>query len=335
MPDVFSIAQEFRRRLAAREPEAMRRLARAYEPVARAIDAALERLRAGLESASARGAQRRRLETLKAEIEAAMRALLPAVGVIAAEQRNALALAEEYAATLSLTAFRLPSEAFEFLVGFLGDGSPLQARIARMGAEAAEIAEDALTVGIAQGLPPDRIAAFARRRIRGTAANDETPRTLRALATIARTETQRAFSQANLLLYRQNGIERYRWLSSRQPGRTCAACWALDGRIFSSAAPMPKHVNCRCVAVPVLEGVEQSPSGPQIFAGLSPGEQDATLGRAGGLAYRDGKLSLDALVRESNSPQWGRSLAAGSLRDALGEAALRRYERQAAGRVKI
>jgi SPP1 gp7 family putative phage head morphogenesis protein len=332
MPDIFSVAQEFRRRLAEREPAAMRRLAVVYESVERAIDARLDGVRGELEAG---GVNRRRLESLKRDIESAMGALLPAAGVIAAEQRGALALAEDYAAALSLNTFRLPSEAFEFLVGFLGDGSPLQARLARMGGEAGEIVAEALTVGIAQGLPPDRIAAFARRRIRGTAANDETPRTLRALATIARTETQRAFSEANLLLYRQNGIRRYRWLSSRQPGRTCAACWALDGRIFSSDAPMPKHVNCRCVAVPVLDGVEQSPTGPEIFARLAPGEQDATLGRAGGLAYRDGKLSLDALVRQSSSERWGVSFSAGSLRDAVGEAALRRYERQAAGRAKI
>lgn len=71
---------------------------------------------------------------------------------------------------------------------------------------------------------------------------------------IAITETTRAFSAGNALLWSIVGvISSYRWNTQRDE-RVCPYCAPLDGRIFpmSSSVRPPRHPNCRCWIAPVL-----------------------------------------------------------------------------------
>lgn len=267
--------------------------------------------------------EQRRLQTLKTQLTATLAGLTESVGgIVTDEQRAAVRAAERQAKALGLNVFKLPTPAIRNLVGFTGDGAPLRELLDTLGPQAGQIVEDALKVGVAQGWTPDRIAAHARRQLRGVAANDETPRLARRLATIARTETQRAFAEASRQTYIDNDVTHYRWLSSRQPGRTCAACWALDGQLFEVEKPMPKHVNCRCVMVPELNPGAVVTSGETRFQKLTEEQQKQVLGDAKWAAYTSGDVpTLEDFIAVDSSPKWGESRRAASLKELLGDRA--------------
>lgn len=71
---------------------------------------------------------------------------------------------------------------------------------------------------------------------------------------IAVTETTRAFSAGNALLWSVLGfVSAYRWNTQRDE-RVCPLCGPLDGRIYliTSSVKPPRHPNCRCWISPVL-----------------------------------------------------------------------------------
>ncbi len=333
MSDPYTIANRFRRQIADREPAAMARLMEAYRPVEADLLARIRAFTAKMADWQAANPgqpippgwlfERRRLQTLKTRLTATLAGLTESVGgIVTDEQRAAVRAAERQAKALGLNVFKLPTPAIRNLVGFTGDGAPLRELLDTLGPQAGQIVEDALKVGVAQGWTPDRIAAHARRQLRGVAANDETPRLARRLATIARTETQRAFSEATRETYIQNGVTHYRWLSSRQPGRTCAACWALDGQLFEVEKPMPKHPNCRCVLTPVLDVKTVVTSGETRFQQLTEEQQKQVLGEAKWAAYASGDIpTLEDFIAVDSSPKWGESRRVASLRDLLGDRA--------------
>lgn len=338
MSDPYTVANRFRRQIADREPAAMARLMSAYRPVEADLLARIEAFTAKMVNWQAANPgqpippgwlfEQRRLQTLKTQLTSTLAGLTESVGgIVTDEQRAAVRAAERQAKALGLDIFKLPTPAIRNLVGFTGDGAPLRELLDTLGPQAGQIVEDALKVGVAQGWTPDRIAAHARRQLRGVAANDETPRLARRLATIARTETQRAFSEATRETYIQNGVTHYRWLSSRQPGRTCAACWALDGQLFEVEKPMPKHVNCRCVMVPELNPFSEKPrdivsSGETHFLKLSEEDQRRVLGDAKWAAYASGDVpTLEDFISVDSSPKWGESRREASLKELLGDRA--------------
>lgn len=76
-------------------------------------------------------------------------------------------------------------------------------------------------------------------------------------ATIARTETLRAYRHGNLKLYGVAGITQGQWWTAMDE-RLCEECAALHGQVFDlgKAHELNEsiHPNCRCVILPVLEG---------------------------------------------------------------------------------
>lgn len=75
---------------------------------------------------------------------------------------------------------------------------------------------------------------------------------------ISRTETVRLSNQGLVDLYKENNIEKVRWLSSISD-RTCPDCESLNGQLFEignlsvGTNQPPLHVNCRCTLLGVTE----------------------------------------------------------------------------------
>lgn len=72
---------------------------------------------------------------------------------------------------------------------------------------------------------------------------------------IARTETVRLANEGAIKNFKDNGVERVRFLAVND-SRTDEACLALDGQIFDinkSRGIIPVHASCRCTWVPVIE----------------------------------------------------------------------------------
>ncbi len=347
------LAAVFRRALLRRERAAADGMVRAYGTAWRRIETRLQALLGEIAAAEERGEdvslawlfQRERLQTLQRQVEAEWhRWAADNARRLEAEQRAAIRAAGQDAEALTraalgppppgvtLTWARLPHEALESLVGFTSDGTPLRALLDALGAEASQAVRETLIAGLATGENPRAIA----RRVKGE-FDGNLARALR----VARTETLRAYRTAALQSYRANDnvVKGWIWLSARSE-RTCAACWAMHGTLHSLDETLDDHPNGRCVAAPWvrswaemgLGGLPEEPAlptGAEMFARLTPQEQDRVLGQAGGAAYRAGAVSLDQFVGVRYSSRWGTLRYARSLGNVLGPEGAKRWEEDA------
>lgn len=200
---------------------------------------------------------------------------------------------------------RLPVESLEFLVGSLGDGTPLRRYFLDGGvtADAPPLAEDvidqvqrSLAEALAAGWNPRRSARLFRE-----AMGIGLTRALR----ISRTESLRAYREASRANYAANGFAQWEWLAALDD-RTCLACVGLDGMVFEISQPMQAHVNCRCTMVPVLpfrvprkrrigwpdDGGMFEGTGEDWFAGLTPLEKRSLMGPGKYDLWAQGGLTL-------------------------------------------
>jgi len=67
----------------------------------------------------------------------------------------------------------------------------------------------------------------------------------------------------------------------------------------------------------ILPSVNRAPTSSPVYR---QNQQDATLGIAGGQAYRDGTVTLKDFVQVQKSEKWGDRFVQGSLRGALANA---------------
>lgn len=112
-----------------------------------------------------------------------------------------------------------------------------------------------LSEGIAEGRGPRDVARGLNNRVRSVGIN--------RARTIARTEIVRAHHHATIREYEAAGAAgvtvRAEWLTAGDD-RVCEECAALEGRVFSMdeiLGMIPRHPNCRCVALPVTEDTEE------------------------------------------------------------------------------
>src|SRR4029434_758818 len=120
--------------------------------------------------------------------------------------------------------------AVEQLVGTLGDGSPLVARLRRLPGDGRAAVDKALIEGRTTGESARQVASRMRDAFGGN---------LTDAMRVARTEMLRAYRESSRATYQANSrlIVGWQWLSARQP-RTCPVCWALDGQIFPLEKPL-------------------------------------------------------------------------------------------------
>lgn len=108
-----------------------------------------------------------------------------------------------------------------------------------------------LADGIAQGKGPKEVAREMRKII--TVSRN------RAL-TIARTETIRAHHTGNIAEMKRLGVVNIKVMAEWKTAgddRVCPDCAGLEGRVFTVKrieGLIPLHPNCRCVAIPLVEG---------------------------------------------------------------------------------
>ena len=359
MADVHDVAQKFRANLLAGEQDAASEMVRAYGRAFTSIEAEIVKVTSEIQnevqagkfglvppvaggfSASqispqayteALNAKKRQLEALRRQVlvqtqrfanEAALLTQASQSDAVQAALDEAPALLEAMADAdpggfTGTTFQRLDPDAVEDLVGFLQDGSPLQEVFNKLPPLTAGTVERALVDGITRGLNP-RVVARNARAAGGIAAS-------RAL-TIARTEQLRAYRTATLRTYAANGVEKWEWNCAKTP-RTCAACFAMDGRTFDTSEEfMRAHPNCRCTPIPVSPYAdpfaEGLPRGRDAFDNLTPEQQRRILGPKGYDAYSKGQVDLDDFVTHQASSKWGGMYRQASVKDALHSASVK------------
>lgn len=342
MADIIRIAEQFRAALLARDQAAAGQLVAAYGLAWTRLQESLRKVTDQIEAARARGEQpgiswlgrQERYLTLLRQVEQEILRLANfANGLITVAQRqelergaaDALAMlgtAAEQAGPaqpggeIDATFNRLPAGAVEQIVGTLGDGSPLGSLLLKLPGDGKEAVSKALVEAIALGENPRKTA----RRVRDAFGGNLT----RALR-VARTEQLRAYRESTRATYEANSdrVAGWQWLSARQPGRTCASCWAMDGQIFETKEPLGGHPQCRCTLIAVLKSTPPflQETGEEIFARLPAAKQLETLGPAKFAAYTAGSITLRDLVDYRKTRDWGVTRSERSLKAALkGEA---------------
>lgn len=174
---------------------------------------------------------------------------------------------------------------------------------------------DAIITGLAMGVGPREIARNIRLDLAGN---------LNRALRIARTEIVRASREASREIYKANEdvVGGYMRRSARSE-RTCAACWAMDGEVYSLDTPLDDHPNGLCYMVPYLPDAADmynlDDTGVNAFEKLSEEQKRAILGPVKYEGYKQGLFGLKDLVGHTNSEEWGGMLVEKSLKSLLGE----------------
>jgi SPP1 gp7 family putative phage head morphogenesis protein len=195
------------------------------------------------------------------------------------------------------------------LVGFLHDGSPVDALFTSLATETADMARDAFVRGLTLGKGVDWITRRLEQAL-------DVPR-WRA-ETIVRTEAQRVYRSVARQTYMANDdvLEGWVW-KAHLDSRTCPACMSMDGTVHAVGSTLDGHQRCRCAMVPRtkswadlgVDGLEdQRPpirTGQDWFKAQPSTVQRAMLGPRKYHAWKGGEITLDDLVARHSHPVWG------------------------------
>lgn len=327
MPDIYDLADQFRDRVLRHEREAASQMVRRYAGVYRRIQDEVSKILDEIDAGVAAGEapsvaqllQLQRLQQLQVQIRRE-------VGEFAAWAQEQIQVGQAWAVDVAtadaerlmraaigrmppgvVVSFnRLNRAASARIIAAVQDESPLARLLDSLGARAAERIKQELVNAVSLGWGARRTARAIRE-----ASGETLTRALR----IARTETLRAYREGTRETYKANSdiVGEWEWRSARQV-RTCAACWAMDGRRFPLDVPMSEHPNGRCMQLPVIDreklGLPPGTSnrgaetGAQVFERLSEADKKRILG-AKYDAYKRGEITLADVVGTRHSEDWG------------------------------
>jgi len=352
--NLYEAADLYRAALLAREESAASRMAEAYGRAWSEIDRLLQPILKGIEQQRNEGRdvplgwlyQAERLQKLKEQAQSALLEFVSyASETVKREQAAAVALASQHAPALFQAALgdvpagvsvnfnRLPRGAFEDLVGFLSDGTPLKDHLIKIVPAGVRKVETGLLNGVALGQNPRKIAQALKSEFDGGFAQ---------ALTVSRTETLRAYRQATLRSYEANGeaVEEWVWLANLGSWqRTCAACLAMNGKVMPTNVIQGTHVNCRCTIISrpkPLSEILDDPSIPDSRPKIEAGEdwfkrqpenrQRWILGEKRLAAWKAGEVQFGDFVHYKDDPRWGPTRTEASLPGALRNAERRKSE---------
>lgn len=346
---------KYRAALRAHEAQAEQALEQAYAHVLKTLQPALDKLYDQMVNELAKGdkipiswlVEAGRLEGIKKLISGQIDhfALLSQMQVRDAQQ-FAVTLGQESAQQMLQATvppgvswtFGIPDpKAIAELVGATQNGSPLADLFNGFGAEAADLAGQALIRSVTLGDNPRKVAADVQNALGVSRA--------RAL-TISRDQLNNAYRRANLETYRANDdtVDNWVW-SAAMDMRTCAVCIAMNGTVHPLSEDFEGHVGDRCAPIPQTKdwadilgdaGIDASglnipetsiqlESGADWFARQPESTQRAILGKAKLAAYKAGELQLSDLVHHGHDKDWGGYRQEKSLKDAIGAKKASKY----------
>jgi hypothetical protein len=190
-------------------------------------------------------------------------------------------------------------EAVETMVGFLGNGAPLNSLLKNDYPEALDGLVNALINGVSLGSSPTQIAADM---------SDGLGMGLERALLIARTETNRTYRTAIAQEYREsNVVKGFRRLVKKDTA--CMGCLFLDGELFDLQSELDDHPRGKCQAVPIVIGVG-SPKwekGSDWFLNLDPEQQKERMGEELFARWKEEGFDLSSLVSKRHSDEWGDS----------------------------
>lgn len=101
---------------------------------------------------------------------------------------------------------------------------------------------------------------------------------------------------------------------------TCEACVSEHGSIHGLDETLDGHYNCRCAALPYIEGLtEPEQTVEDWFNSLSESQQAAFMGQSKYEAYQDGKFTFSDLKQRNENEVYGQMIGVTPLKDLIGE----------------
>lgn len=330
MPELETILRLQRNRLLKREEELVRELERLFNAAIADLEADAVGQAALIERRIDEGANPLSAQLTAARTNIFIEALADVVADVAQDamtkvltERRALQIASANdfidAANATDVHAGIDEGAVRRIGLALAADTPVRRLFSNLPELAAQAARDALFTGVAAGQNPRRTARDMARA--AGVARDRA-------STIARTETLRAYRNAQLdRMGKTPEIERWVWVSARDR-RTCAYCWAQHGRVFTTDRRMATHPNCRCSQGPLPKGANTTAivgNGKALFDKLPAADQLAILGPAKFRAFKAGAIELRDLIGNANHPDWGPVGFERSLKGVLGADAAKKY----------
>lgn len=325
-PLVVRTLREYRELLGAKDIALQEDLARMWVRIERRLEADITALAYEMERRAKDGEmitqqiiwRSERYKALKAKIEAEIKRyngeyLSPTIeayqrevgwlGISASKDAIMASFQESFAPYFPV----LNRGAVETMIGYLGNGAPLNTLLKKDYPDALNGLIDALVNGIARGSGPSEIA---KEMTNGFGMGFD-----RALL-IARTEVNRTYRAASTMQYRASGVVTgFRRLVKKETA--CVACLMLDGETFGLEKELDDHPNGKCVAVPDVRGVKpaQWETGQEWFMTLDTEIQRSKLGDEKYELWKSGTISLDQLAGKHHSEVWGDSPKVLTLRE--------------------
>lgn len=204
----------------------------------------------------------------------------------------------------------LPVEAVEAMIGFAGDGTPLDRLLMRDYAKTAAQLTQTLIESTAKGINPRETA----RRMANVMAGN-----LNRALTVARSEQLRAYRTASREQMIESGVVEGYIRRCALNSNTCMACIVLDGTMHATDELMEVHPNDRCFMQPVIKGLKPlaATSGADWFERQPAETQRAMMGPGAYEAWKSGQIELNQLASTHVHPEWGPSVRVTPLSEIL------------------
>ena len=324
-PDVLRVLYQYRIALEARETTLLNDMANRWLMIEQRLDADIASLAMDIQLLKDRGIvitenvvlQSQKYQLLRSQME---REIIKyntdyASGAIAKAQFEYATLGIDKAQNALMVTLgntfanfqRINISAVEAMIGFAGDGSPLNKLLRADYQDAVYGLTNALINGIARGQGP---VQTAQQMSAGMGMGFE-----RAVL-IARTETLRAYRTATTAQYRESGaVSGYRRLVFKPTA--CMACLMADGEYFELENELTDHPRGKCDLIATIKGVNDIKweTGKEWFGNLSPEEQSEKMGPEKYALWKDGQFKLDDLYKVQKSSVWGDSPRVATLKE--------------------
>ena len=195
----------------------------------------------------------------------------------------------------------LPIEAVDAMIGYGGNGTPLNKLLVQDYPQSAIELTQALIDGTAKGINPRQVARNMSDAMAGN---------LNRALVIARSEQLRPFRQASRQQMIESGVVEGYIRRCALNLHTCEACLAMDGNEYSTDELMEVHPCDRCFMQPKIKGLIpiQVETGEQWFSRQSESAQREILGAGKFDAWRSGQFEFKQLASRYVDSEWGPSI---------------------------
>ena len=317
--EIYRVIREQRAAIERGERAMLQQLTKDWMPAFKVLQKRIDELTDYIESERAEGNlvswsyvyALDRYKTMMAEAEQAVKAYnYAAKGLITGSEADAVDIGMHNARQLVDIAeptdpmwTRINKRETRIMSGMLSEPSPLSELLSKSWPTLRDGLNEALLAGISTGQGP---AWIAKRMME--AANVPVKRAM----TIARTEVNRAYRQANLETMRSSRTVRgYRRVCYKPTA--CFACLMLDGEYYDKKEDFADHPNGKCAAIPVTKhydpGMDEDwKKGADWFeTDLTANEQRSLMGDGRYEFWKNDGVDPASMVYIKNNKLWGGS----------------------------